>query len=147
MREALTPALLTDSVAEYLVAVQAAFEVKRAGPSPGYPGTCSRARPSSSVPACTSACRPPDSMRMLGAALVPDELGGYEQHYLLAVSHQIRRCDGRAWGYGITVMGRGRAAWRATRDGRPPASEEPKAPRDRGAATEQCRKGLAAGLA
>jgi hypothetical protein len=43
---------------------------------------------------------------MLGAALIPDELGGYEQHHLLAVSHQIRRCDGRAWGYGFKVMGR-----------------------------------------
>ena len=42
---------------------------------------------------------------MLGAAMNPDELGGYEQHHLLAISHQIRRCEGRAWGYGFKVMG------------------------------------------
>jgi hypothetical protein len=42
----------------------------------------------------------------LWKALIPDEFGGYEQHHLLAVSHQIRRRNGRARGYGFKVIGR-----------------------------------------
>jgi hypothetical protein len=41
---------------------------------------------------------------MLRAALEPDEFGGYEQHHLLAVRHQLRRVDGETWGHGFKVI-------------------------------------------
>ncbi len=41
---------------------------------------------------------------MLNAALCEDEFGGYEEHHILAVRHQIRRVGGKTWGYGFKVM-------------------------------------------
>lgn len=44
---------------------------------------------------------------MLRSAVIPDELGGYEEQHLLRISHQIRRGpSGAAWGYGFKVMAR-----------------------------------------
>lgn len=43
---------------------------------------------------------------MLNAAISPDPYGGYEQHHLLAVKHQIRGFqDAQAWGRGFKVLG------------------------------------------
>ena len=41
---------------------------------------------------------------LLKAAIVADELGGYEEHHLLRVRQQIRRYRGTTWGGGFKVM-------------------------------------------
>ncbi|WP_328327976.1 DUF3800 domain-containing protein [Kribbella sp. NBC_00382] len=41
---------------------------------------------------------------MLRAALEADEFGGFEHHHLLAIRHQIRRCEGESWGHGLRVI-------------------------------------------
>jgi hypothetical protein len=41
---------------------------------------------------------------MLKVALFADDYGGYEPHHLLAVRHQIRRVNGKSWGYGMKVL-------------------------------------------
>lgn len=40
----------------------------------------------------------------LKAAIVPDVYGGFEEHHLLKVAHQIRRYRGSAWGAGFKVI-------------------------------------------
>ncbi len=43
---------------------------------------------------------------MLKVALVADEYGGYEEHHLMAVRHQVRRAYGKTWGVGFKAMAR-----------------------------------------
>jgi hypothetical protein len=43
---------------------------------------------------------------LLKVAIVPDQYGGYEEHHLLKIAHQIRRHRGAAWGAGFKVMAR-----------------------------------------
>jgi hypothetical protein len=43
---------------------------------------------------------------MLNAAIRADRFGGYEEHHLLRIRHQIRRdSDNRTWGRGFKVIG------------------------------------------
>lgn len=43
---------------------------------------------------------------ILSAALRADAFGGYEEHHLMTIRHQIRReSNGRSWGYGFKWLG------------------------------------------
>lgn len=81
------------------------FEKKRANPRAGVPWELLRGEPRFLGMGQLDGLQAADQYAgMLLAALEPDEFGGFEPHHLMAVRHQVRRIDGRAWGYGFKVM-------------------------------------------
>lgn len=71
------------------------FEKLRAGGSTEVPWELLRGRPAFLGPGQLDGLQAADQYcGMLRAALEPDEFGGFEQHHLLAVRHQIRQPNG-----------------------------------------------------
>jgi hypothetical protein len=76
------------------------FEKLRASDVDSAPWDLLRGRPSFLGPGQLDGLQAADQYAgMLRAALEPDEFGGYEEHHLMAVRHQIRRTDDGSDGF------------------------------------------------